>query len=318
VSASRLFPRVDDEATFHAEIRADDRALRRGVDAICARHDLGGAGVTRFPTGSVPVYAIGQTRVLKLFPPHDREHFEIERSVLSALPATLPLRAPALETSGTLDDWSYVLMERLAGHPLSEVWSKIPPTERPALFETIGAGLAALHAIQVDAIPAVRTDWSGFITRQRTQCVERQRAHHLGAEWLDQIADFLDRTSLPTPARLALLHTEVMREHILAAPTPTGWKLTGIVDFEPAMSGAPEYELASVGVFTTCATPLLRPLLLAYGYAPHELDAALQQRLCAYALLHRYSKLSWYLDRVPPPRGVTTLRDLAAHWWSFA
>jgi hygromycin-B 7''-O-kinase len=56
--------------------------------------------------------------------------------------------------------------------------------------------------------------------------------------------------------------------------------------------------------------------LSAYGYAPHALDEALSCRLMAYALLHRYSKLRWYLERLPCP-GATSLEQLASHWWAL-
>jgi hygromycin-B 7''-O-kinase len=49
---------------------------------------------------------------------------------------------------------------------------------------------------------------------------------------------------------LVLLRTEVMREHLLVGPGPAGaWRLSGPIDFEPAMRGEREYEFASVGVF---------------------------------------------------------------------
>lgn len=35
----------------------------------------------------------------------------------------------------------------------------------------------------------------------------------------------------------------------------------------------------------------------------------------AHALLHRYSNLRWYLERLPVP-GATTLEELACAWWS--
>src|SRR5437867_1246774 len=106
---------------------------------------------------------------------------------------------------------------------------------------------------------------------------------------------------VPLLAR-SLLHTEIMREHLLVEETRDGFRLSGLFDFEPAMVGAPEYELASVGVFFSAGDPtLLRTLLLAYGLGEDELSPNLSRRALAYALLHRYSNLSWYLTRVPPP-----------------
>lgn len=108
-----------------------------------------------------------------------------------------------------------------------------------------------------------------------------------------------------------------MREHLLVTHDSAGWHLSGLFDFEPAMIGAPEYDFASFGLFVSCGEArLLRRALLAYGYAPAELDGALQCRLMAYALLHRYSNLRWYLERLPP-HADTTLEQLARRWWSF-
>ncbi len=112
-----------------------------------------------------------------------------------------------------------------------------------------------------------------------------------------------------------LLHTEIMREHLTVDETGSTPTLAGLFDFEPAMLGAPEYEFASVGLFVACGDGrALRRVLLAYGYAPHALDEALQCRFMAYALLHRYSNLRWYLERIPAD-GATTLEQLATRWW---
>ncbi len=44
-----------------------------------------------------------------------------------------------------------------------------------------------------------------------------------------------------------LLHTEVMRQHLLTAEGPQrGMGLSGLIDFEPAMRGEREYEFAGV------------------------------------------------------------------------
>jgi hygromycin-B 7''-O-kinase len=55
----------------------------------------------------------------------------------------------------------------------------------------------------------------------------------------------------------------------------------------------------------------MRRTLTGYG---HDLDGGLSRRLLAWLLLHRYSDLRWYLDRLPRPR-ATTLDDLAETWF---
>ena len=119
-------------------------------------------------------------------------------------------------------------------------------------------------------------------------------------------------------ARRSLLHTELMREHLLVEHDGAGWQLSGLFDFEPAMLGAAEYDFASFGLFVACGdSRFLRRTLLAYGYRHDQLDAALQCRLMAYAMLHRYSNLRWYLERLPA-QGATSFEELAARWWPLA
>ena len=106
-----------------------------------------------------------------------------------------------------------------------------------------------------------------------------------------------------------------MREHLLVTEAAGEWALSGLFDFEPAMRGAPEYELAAVGVFVSCGEPrYLRALLRAYGYRDDELDERLARRLLGYAIVHRYSHLRWYLERLPA-LDAPTLDALARRGW---
>jgi hygromycin-B 7''-O-kinase len=102
--------------------------------------------------------------------------------------------------------------------------------------------------------------------------------------WLAQIPAFLDGVALDPWPRPVLLHTEVMREHLLVTSHAGGWSLSGPFDFEPAMRGAREYEFASVGLFVSRGDAgFLRRVLIAYGDPPGRLDDALSRRLLAYA-----------------------------------
>jgi hygromycin-B 7''-O-kinase len=216
-----------------------------------------------------------------------------------------------------VDGWRGLAMERIPGTPLDVAWPSLPAPERVRLAGRLGGFLRALHALDARQLAGALVDWPRFVREQAERCVETQRRKGLAPRWLDQIPSFLAGVELPPPTRPVLLHTEIMRAHVLAVRDGTGWSLSGVVDFEPAMVGAPEYELASVGVFLTCGSgPALRTLLLAYGYGEGELGLPLQRRLLAYTLLHRYSNLRWYLERIPPGDGVSTLDALAARWWA--
>jgi hypothetical protein len=59
-----------------------------------------------------------------------------------------------------------------------------------------------------------------------------------------------------------------MRQHLLVGEGPGGrWRLSGLVDFEPAMRGEREYEFVAVGVFVAEGDArFLTQTLTAYGY----------------------------------------------------
>jgi hygromycin-B 7''-O-kinase len=245
--------------------------VRPGVDALCRHLGIGPRVLSRFTAGSRPVYAAGEL-VLKLYPQADGDSWSVEAGVLAAVEGALPVAAPRVHATGSWDGWSYLLMSRLPGIPLDVAWPE-------------------------------------FAARQRAACEQSQRGLGLAEEWASQIPGFLASITFPDEEPV-LLHTEVMRQHLLAEPGP--WRLSGLIDFEPAMRGAREYEFACAGAFFSQGDAvLLREVLTSYG---HHLDDELPRRLLAWLLLHRYSSLPWYLDRLPRP-AEPTLDALANRWF---
>ena len=311
------FPQARDEAGWDA-LCADDTALGAGVAAFCARHGLDGRAPLRYASGSLPVYAIGREHVLKLFPPPEGDFASIEARSLATVHGRLPIPTPRLIAAESLAGWHGVLMSQLPGRRSVDAWPGLTQSERDGLADQLGASVKALHSIDTQVLADFRPRWHEFVPMQHAGAVERQRAHRLDPAWLDRIAAFLDRWMPPVDDRRVLLHTELMREHLLVPDDGSTCRFTGLFDFEPAMLGAPEYEFASLGLFVACGDGrFLRRVLLAYGYRPDELDAALQCRLMAHAMLHRYSNLNWYLERLPAD-GATRFEELAARWWPLA
>ena len=283
------------------------------VDAIRRELSLG-VGLQRFAGGSVPVFAVGDEHVVKLFPPEERSFFDTERAVLTRIDGRLSVPTPRVIAAGERGQWLYVVMTRLSGCSLAEAWHEIEIRDRLQLVREVGAGLAALHATATDELALFAADWPRFMDAQRASCRDRQLAKGLGAPWVDAVDEFLARWTPSDDGARVLLHTEVMRQHVLVERREGAWRVSGLIDFEPAMVGAPEYELAAVGVFLTCAEPgLLRALLDAYGA---EVDEELPLRVMAYALLHRYSNLRWYQERLPVSDEVGDLEALARRWFT--
>jgi hygromycin-B 7''-O-kinase len=303
----------------YTEVYRDAILCAESAIAICARHGLPTERIRRYSNGSTIVFAIGSERVLKIFAPMFHRNYAIECLVLKHINNSLPIRTPRLLEADQLDGWPYVIMEQLPGVDMCDVWGALPIEIQNGICATIGAATAALHSIPVEGLETIRPDWTEFVRRQIQGCVERQRSRGVDEQWLQQIPAYLEmmEAELVRPFRPVLLHTELMGDHILVQQTEGGWEVSGLIDFEPSTVGAAEYEFASAGLFVSAGNPLLlRTMLTSYGYEEHELTSSLQRRLMAYALLHRYSNLRWYLDRLPAP-DATTLEDLARMWWAL-
>ncbi len=311
------FPSVHSLSEYEPLSR-DEALLRPGVDAMCDILGLAPTSLRRYPDGSLPVYAVGDSLVLKIYPPFDLAARDTESTILQVVDGRLSVPTPGVRALGELDGWGYLLMDQLHGVSLAEAWPHVPADDRIRIAAAMGEALAELHCVSDVRLDAVRFDWPSFIKEQRSTAVERQRRRGLESCWLEGISDFLARTPVGDGRTESLLHTEIMREHLLVERARDGWQLSGLFDFEPAMVGAPEYEFASVGLFLSCGEPkLLRRVLLSYGYTEVALDEALERRLLAYGLLHRYSNLPWFLKRVPPPPHVRVLPELASVWWGL-
>jgi hygromycin-B 7''-O-kinase len=304
-----LLPAADTQERYD-EIA--DTELAAGARALCAELGLAGVEVRRFAAGSMPVYAVGADRVLKLYPRFCRQNLDIEVRALGAVEGKLSIPTPRVQASGEVDGWGYVLMDRLPGISLKDAWPHIPPAARDKLVEQLGVVLAELHALTPPDLPPA--DWPAFVAAQSTSALDRQCAKGLEERWLAQIPGFLDSVVLePTPP--VLLHTEVMPAHLQVVERDGVWSWAGLLDFEPAMRGGREYEFVSVGVFLTRGdAALLRRMLSAYGYGAAEFED-LPRRLMAYTLLHVYANLPWYLREIPPV-GAVTFDQLAQRWFS--
>ncbi len=300
----------------HRRSPRDEATYRPAVEEILRAHGLPAEGVRKFADGSTIVFSAGGV-VVKFFEPIFPGEADAEAAVLRAVSRRLGVPTPGVIATGAMEGWRYVVMERLAGVQLASVWETLDVEERAALCGEVGAAVARLHEVAADALPLVVPDWEPFLAAQREGAVERQRSTGLGEPWLSQVAPFL--ASIDLPARpTVLLHTEVMREHVMVARDGGGWRVSGIFDFEPAMRGDPEYELGSIGIFLCGGdAALFGATLRGYGWLGDVGTPAFRRRLMAYTLLHRYSRLSWYLD-VVPPRRATTLEALADEWFSVS
>lgn len=307
---SELLPHVATDAAFE---RADPETdYAPALQVIVQRHGLGDVG-PRFAAGSRPVFSVGDA-VVKLYPAGDRDAFDNEVRVLEAVATRLPLATPEVQHTGTLDSWSYLVMSRVPGRPLREGHEGHPPDAR--LFRELGRATAALHRLEVDrTVGLARPDWPAWVETRRVACAAWHEGRGATDAWCARIDPYLARW-VPTLGcgDRSLLHTEIMREHVFVQPQEGGLTLSGLIDFEPSWVGPVGYEFASVGLFTSEGEPgLFGAFLDGYGFSGDR--ERLAHQTMAWALLHRYAHLRWWLSRSTPRGPREGFDDLAREWF---
>ena len=295
-------PKTDKECDS-LDRAGDDFA--RAVRLTFAKH-VGTTPLAATPVGSYPVFYVGDRYVAKLFSPIHADLFRSEYAALQALAKTGDVPAPEVVAVDEVDGWSALLMTRLPGRSIKEIWPALDIEEKERLCRSIGHIAKALHEVDPSPLRPSSLHWPSFLDGQLRNCASEQRRLGLAERLVGQIPEFLATLELDAGGD-TFLHTEIMLEHVFAGDD---LEITGLIDFEPAMIGAPEYEFASVGLFIAAAqSRLMRAFAGGYG---HAIDGEFHRRVMGYALLHRYSKLSWYLEFLP---GSDSIEGLARSWF---
>lgn len=313
-------PTVADSAEFNRHFNSS--VWQAAAEVICARHHLSRTSLRRSPLGENIIFFVNDRFVIKIYAPL-RGQSERETAALEfAATAKLSIETPQVVHTGELEGWPYLIMTRLAGLPMREVWSEITERGQLGIVSRLAVAMGQLHARAAPlSPPALNRDWGGFVERQARESVERQRAGGANPEWLESLPAFIAARMelLPREFEPVLLHGDVHPGNVLLAESGGGWRVTGLFDFGDSFCGFREYEFVAPGVLMVQGRrELQREMLLAYGYREAELDSNLRARLMLLTVLYECSDLRKYALRLAPSATNLTLDELEAAIWTFA
>ncbi len=271
-------PRDPDAATFDA-LHDNPPAWHAVMQAIAQRH--GGEHAEQVSDGTVLVARLGATRMLKLYPPFLRDHFEFECAMLPMLHGRLNVPTPALLARGEFEGWPYMVITQLAGELLTATWPAMAQAPRCTLLHALGALAAQVHALVPGPLVAVSPRWADFIAVQRSRCLARQQRNGLPAHLLAQLPDFI-AGELPTGPDVALTG-EYTPFNLFTVDA----KLAAMFDFGDGLVGPREYDWLGPLCFLA-AGDAERVAAFMSGYGA-VLDDGMRLKLLRLLLLHRYS-----------------------------
>ncbi|MCA1363803.1 aminoglycoside 3'-phosphotransferase/choline kinase family protein [Bradyrhizobium sp. IC3069] len=288
-------PHFTDAASFRAFRSASAQWLPIALD-IARSHGLDAGSPHVFATGTNLVVGLGETLVLKIFPPLLAAQFVSERAALTQLKGRLHLPIPEIVAEGMRDGWPYLVITRLAGTLGSEVWPSLPEPQKERLLHQIGETIASVQRAPLGPLAHIEPRWDAFMRQQMQGCRGRHERLGLAPKFLEGLDDLLRDAAklIPMDAPPVILIGEYIPENFLLACDDGQWSLGGLFDFGDVLTGWRHYDLLGPSAFMAAGRPgRVKSLLEGFGYT--TLDFTLKRRLMALMLLHRASDLNAHI-----------------------
>jgi len=314
-----IFPEVNTDEEYEKFKLNNGELCKKVALEIVTQHHLPSEPLSPYD-GTNIVFSHGKSRVIKIFPPLHKSHFDNEVLTMKHLHNKLSVKTPKIEYVGEINCWPYIVMSQLEGTLLEDLWEKLDHDNKIIIIRELGLLIHEVHSIPTKGLEAIDCHWKKFINQQLNQCVARHRETGLPAILLQQIPQYLDSINnlLPVIKKPVILTGEYTPMNFLVKQEAGVWHIHGLIDFGDSMLGLPEYDLLGPGAFLIQGDKiLLREFLYSYGYSPEEMTNTLSHKLTALMLLHRYSRLNVQIRIDNWENKVKSLDDLEKLVWGF-
>lgn len=312
-------PTINNETDYNKHFRDD--AWQEAAAIICERHKISYDSLIRSSQGENAIFFVDDSYVIKIFM-ELRDNYRRERASLEFARNKISLETPKILHDGKIENFSYIVMTKLAGVSMRDVWQGIDERNKVDIASRLGVVMKELHS---HAAPlesgALKRNWQEFVNHQARTTIDRQTKAGANPEWLESLPEYL--ASVPELLSLnykqVFLHGDIHPANLLLKEINGRWQLSGLFDFGDSLCGFHEYEFVAPGVLMVQGKrELQRELLLAYGYKETELDLDLRSRLMLLTILYECSNLRKYALRLKPEAVNFTLSELEAAIWTFA
>ncbi len=284
------------------------------LDIITARHEIAVSGTSQNFYGTNPVFELmlsarageQNTYIVKILAPNWHSQFQSEYLSLKWLNEhELGVRVPKLIDSGEIDNWKYLIIEKLEGVMLSSVIDTLTLENKVEIAQALGRFSARLHRLDGAGVEEMRLDWPEFIRLQSRNCYEKRKKQQVPEVLLADLTSYLERHISRLDSHLKsdsnhLIHTDLHPGNLLVTSDAGHYRLAGIFDFGDALvCPDPLFEFASPALLFAQGDPrIFHAFLDGYGYRG-ERDTSLQQHMMVLSLLRHTGDLNYLLHHVP-------------------
>ena len=286
------------------------------LDHLKLLHQLPAGDWQRIPEGGNALFALGDKVILKLVPPNWRAQGLAEIAAAEAIPTGLSLATPRLLASGEINNWVYVVMSRLPGRCLADVWPDLSLEQKRPILRRVGELMRELRQLPVPAASSLLVDdWPGYIAKASAECMDRHRRCEVPTPLLEEVTSYLATAgNIAERDELHFIHMDLHPWNLMAVESDGEWQLSGLLDFGDAVIGRSALlEIATPALFMAQGNrELLNELLDAYGYEDRSEPAALARDLMATSLIRPCSDITFVMGQVPTTGPRQTWQQVAA------
>ncbi|ABV38982.1 aminoglycoside phosphotransferase [Shewanella sediminis HAW-EB3] len=284
------------------------------LDIIIDRHNITVSQVSQNFEGTNPVFELTlnseqseeQAYIVKVLAPNWHSQFQSEYHSLKLLNGQdLGIAVPKLLYSGEVDNWYYLIIEKLEGVMLSSVMATLALENKLEIAHALGQFSARLHRLDVAGIPEIKLDWPEFVRLQRKHCYAKRKKQQVPTALLERLTSYLEQhiSRLDTflkSEEMHLIHTDLHPGNLLVAARGGHYRLVGIFDFGDALvCPDPLFEFASPALLFAQGEPgIFNAFLDGYGYR-EERNNGLQQHMMVLSQLRHTGDLNYLLHHVP-------------------
>lgn len=292
--------------------------------SLCERHEIKSTEFTPYYAGSSLVAAMSEEVVIKIIQPAYISEWEAEKWALERLPSDLEkisIKIPK-HIAAVKDEsgWSYILMSRIPGKQLDQIWPDLKLENRVSLMFEIGKLMSYVHENSKLEKDKYQIKWKDFIGTQKEKCQARHKRLGMPEWFVNEIPSFLNKLEFCGEKVLEpkLLTGEYTPFNLLGDCIDGTWKLTGMIDFADAFAGDPLYDLIGPVVFMGEGNPsLVCAVVEGYGVGENKLDRNLKNRLMGLHLLHAFSNFNTQVKNIDWRNKAKSLCELTDLIWAF-
>ena len=304
----------------YEKLKVKIEIFENAAKEIIHRHQLPiGLSLKIFSEGTNIVFDYGDQKVIKIFPPFHYDQFKAEVLVLQHIQGKLSVETPAVEHYGDISGWPYIVMSKIPGTLLEELWDEIEFSNKMIIIRELGSLIHEAHSLPTYGLEEIDSHWPQFIKKQINSCQEKHQLD-LPKPLLEEIPTYLESINklLVQINKPVILTGEYTPMNFLVNQVDGVWHIAGLIDFGDAMLGLPEYDLLGPGVFLIQGDKhLLREFLTSYGYSQDMMTPLLSHQLTALMLLHKYSNLNVQIRIKDWKSKINNLNDLEKLVWGF-